>query len=312
MRPPTLSQARFSRAALHTHGEGFLRSLRSSARPETIGTYQRALREFFRWCAKDGKCRFLVPDIIRYRRYLAVRRKLSAASVSTYLTAVRRFCEYLVGTGALRGNPASYVAGNSRPSRHSRAILSPDDVDRLLGSMTEQDERGLRDYAFVKLMVGCALSEIEIVRADVGDLTLEGESGALRVQGKGHTAKDERVELSPDVRTSVVRYLALRGDADRRAPLFISAGNRTRGRRMTTRGVRDRVNSCLERAGIKQGKLRVVTPYSLRHTAAVMMAAAGATAEEIQRRMRLGSVATARLYIDRAGQVPSKPNHGTM
>ncbi len=66
---------------------------------------------------------------------------------------------------------------------------------------------------------------------------------------------------------------------------------------MTTRGVRDRVNASLTAAGVKQGKLRRVTPYSLRHTAALLMARNGATADEIRRRMRLGSNATAQLYL---------------
>ena len=83
-------------------------------------------------------------------------------------------------------------------------------------------------------------------------------------------------------------------------PLFASAGNRTRGERMTTRGVRERVNHYLEVAGVKKGRLRQITPYSLRHTAAVLMAEAGATADEIRDRMRLGSVMTALLYMNKA------------
>jgi site-specific recombinase XerC len=164
----------------------------------------------------------------------------------------------------------------------------------------------MRDYAFIKLMIGCALSEIEIVRADVGDLRSDDGCPGLVVQGKGCIAKDARVDLPADVVECIAIYLAVRGDVAPSDPLFTSAGNRTRGMRMTTRGVRDRVNSYLESTGIKQGRLRKITPYSLRHTAAAIMAEHGATADEIRRRLRLGSLATAMLYLHHKEDGPDR------
>ena len=43
-----------SRRTLCQHHEPFLRDLRKR-KPETRGTYERALREFFRWLEKEGK-----------------------------------------------------------------------------------------------------------------------------------------------------------------------------------------------------------------------------------------------------------------
>ena len=69
---------------------------------------------------------------------------------------------------------------------------------------------------------------------------------------------------------------------------------------MTTRGVRDRVTHYLVRAGLKGEGPRRISPYSLRHTAALLMAGDGASADEIRDRMRLGSLATAMLYINQS------------
>jgi site-specific recombinase XerC len=233
----------------------------------------------------------------RYKRHLSGAKALSPVSVSTYLTALRRFCEYLVRAGVLLHNPARGVSGNSRPRVHSREALSEPEVQALLASVNRADERGKRDYAFLHLMVACALSEIEIIRADVGDLLLEAGDARLRVQGKGRVHKDQMVTLGPEVRRTLEEYLELRRSVQADEPLFTSAGNRTRGKRMTTRGVRDRVNIYLEQSGLKRGNDRRVTPYSLRHTAAALMARSGATAEEIKVRLRLGSVATAMQYL---------------
>jgi integrase/recombinase XerC len=287
---------RMSRRALAGHIEGFLRSLRGK-RPETRGTYQRALREFVRWFEQEKSFRFRVEDVERYKQHLTRRKKLSEVSVSTYLTAVRRFCEYLVHAGVLETNPARSVDGNKRPLQHSRAVLTPGDVERLLAAVERHDERGLRDFAVIRLMLDCALSEIEIIRANVNDLSHDEHGTVIAVQGKGRTKKDAVVTVPADVKEAIDEYVRRRTRISPEQPLFVSAGNRTRGRRMTTRGIRDRVNMYLERTGIKQGRLREVTPYSLRHTAAVLMADRGASADEIRARLRLGSVTTAMIYV---------------
>lgn len=294
-----------SASAIAKHYDGFLRSLRNK-RPETRGTYGRALREFVRWSAREKRSVFSPEEAERYKKHLTFQKKLSPVSVSTYLTSFRRFCDYLVRAGVLKENPATNVGGNSRPRTHSRAPLSAADVQSLLVSVNRSDERGARDFAFIQLMVGCGLSEIEIVRADVADATEIPEGFFLRVQGKGRVRKDQSVVLQDPVRDALRAYLALRGPCPPNSPMFISAGNRTRGRRMTTRGVRDRVTLYLERSGIKGDGTRRISPYSLRHTAALLMAGAGATAAEIQSRMRLGSVATAMLYLrQRDDQTPA-------
>jgi len=278
------------------HYQGFVRSL-ADRRPETRGTYTRALREFLVWFPRQRHFVFAVGDVRRYKRHLAVTRGLASVSVGTYLTALRRFFEYLVRQGVLSSNPAKEVAGSSRPSQHSRATLSADDVRQILETVDRNDLRGLRDFAVLHLMVGCALSEVELVRADLGDLQHKGETAVLMVQGKGRVHKDAAVVLPAQARAALDAYLQARGPAAPDDPLFVSDGNRTRGMRMTTRGIRDRVNQYLDRSGVRKGKSKKVSPYSLRHTAAALLAAGGATPDELQKKLRLGTVATAMLYF---------------
>jgi site-specific recombinase XerD len=288
-----------SPASLARDQKGFLRSLKRR-RPETRGTYERALREFLRWAGRRGGTDFTLQEIVQYKRYLAAGRKLSPVSVSTYLTALRRFGEYLAHRGTIARNAALEVRGNSRPRLHTRAFLSPEQVGALLASVGRGDERGKRDFAFMKLMLGCALSEIEIIRANIGDLTRNEEGAFLAVQGKGRTKKDQTVRVPEDVCGSLEDYLLARPASGSAEPLFTSAGNRTRGKRMTTRGVRDRVMLYLRRTGIEVADGRHVTPYSLRHTAARFLAGTGASADAIREHLRLGSLATARLYLPRS------------
>ena len=288
---------RWSSARLASAVESFLRSLRAR-RPETRGTYERTLHEFLRWSGRRDTIRFTVDEIRAYKRYLSRQRGLSDVSVSTYLTAVRRLCGYLQRTGGIARNPALEVSGNHLPRTHARKALSVADARSLLKLLRGEDERGRRDAAVIRLMLRCALSDAEIVRLNLGDLTQTGRVWMLAVQGKGRLSKDASVELPDDVRLALQEYLQRRTGTEPGEPLFLSAGNSSRGRRMTTRAVRDRVNEYLELAGIRTARTRQrVTPRSLRHTAALLLAAEGARPEDIQRRLRLGTLQTVNVYL---------------
>src|SRR5690606_23505182 len=82
--------------------ESFLEDYLRDRSPETVGTYRRSLNEFERWFAlQRGRFRFAVADVEAYKRYLMETRELSQVSVSTYLTALRRFSQYLVDIGQI-------------------------------------------------------------------------------------------------------------------------------------------------------------------------------------------------------------------
>lgn len=270
---------------------------------ETRGTYERCLRTFVRWSGRRRNFRFRAEDFREYKRYLTDVKGLSVVSVSTYLTATRRLCALLVERDVLAENPVAFIKGNSRSKAHVRMVLSDADVDRLLGTLNGTDEIGMRDTAIVLLMLDCGLSGAELVHADAGDL----EKDTLQVQGKGRKSKDASVVLTGRSLEALRRYRHLCESLDSAnaapfRPLLLSAGNRTRGERMSTRGIRQVVNAYLEEAGIKTRERRNISPHSLRHTAARRMAASGASAEEIQQRLRLGSVATANLYLMEEGE----------
>ncbi len=296
MKSSQFSSVRISHKRLLGHFEGFLKELRKS-KPETRGTYERSLHEFMRWYPLDQKFLFRVADVERYKTYLIKKIKLAPVSVSTYLTALRRLFDYLVEVKVLERNPAKEVKGNKRPQQHSRETISLQDIQAIFQSIDRNDERGFRDFAIIKAMVGCGLSEIELIRANIGDLKIVSSTMIFNVQGKGKTTKETTVLLPNDVKEAFLGYLAFRNDARENEPLIMSAGNRTRGKRMTTRGIRQRVNMYLERAGVKNGKVRRITAFSLRHTAATIMAQNGATVEELQSRFRIGTEGTAMLYI---------------
>lgn len=285
--------------------EEFLTDYLDGKSKETVGTYRRSLNGFEKWFVQQkGNFRFREKDVRAYKAYLADERGLSQVSISTYLTALRRFCQYLVDAGLLEENPATGVKGNRRPESHSRAVLTETDIEALEAVMGTATPIACRDRASVYLMLYAGLSEIELVRADKKDLEQTLMGWFLRVQGKGRTVKDERVPLDPPVVAAVQDYLDAREGVKPDAPLFVSHGHRSRGKRLNTRSIRSRINDLLKKAGIKR---RGLTPHSLTHTAALLWLNNGMAVEEVKERMRHGTLDTTMIYYKRQGLLKRDP-----
>lgn len=268
---------------------------------ETVGTYRRSLNEFARWFVKGkGACRFRSEDIEAYKTYLMEERGLHQVSVSTYLTAVRRLCQYLVDIGMLEENPARSIKGNRRPATHSRKFLTESDIDQLLDALSVVNDIEKRDRAIVYTMLFAGLSEIEIVRCNVQDLEQTLLGWYLRIQGKGHTVKDQQVPIDPQVMDALRLYLDTRDRIRPEDPLFVSHGHRSDGQRLNTRSVRSRINHHLERAGVKR---EGISPHSLTHTAALIWLNDGLSIEEVQQRMRHGTLDTTMIYFRQQGKL---------
>jgi len=289
--------------------QDFLLTYLKEKSKETVGTYRRSLNEFERWFVRGkGACRFRTSDIESYKTYLMEEKGLHQVSVSTYLTAVRRLCQFMMDTGVLETNPARAVKGNRRPSTHSRDFLTQDDVRDLVKTLSiEKDPRnetgneiGKRDRAIIYTMLFAGLSEIEIIRSNLQDLEQTLMGWYLRIQGKGHTVKDQQVPIDPPVMDALRLYLDTRGRIRPEDPLFVSHGHRSDGQRLNTRSVRSRINHHFENAGIKR---KGITPHSLTHTAALLWLGDGMSVEDVRLRMRHGTLDTTMIYFRQQGQI---------
>ncbi len=302
---PQPSILKLTLGELEKRMQDFRREYLKAKSKETVGTYMRSLNEFERWFVQQrGRFHFSEAGIHAYKKYLMETRELSQVSVSTYLTAVRRFCQYLVDIGLLEANPAQAVKGNRRPTSHSRSVLTEGEISSLLDTLEATSQIGTRDQSVIYLMLYGGLSEIEIVRADVRDLEQTLMGWYLRVQGKGHTVKDQHVPIDPPVMEKIRIYLDTRGRIRPEDPLFVSHGHRSEGERLNTRSIRSRINRHLKNAGVKR---RGITPHSLTHTAALIWLNDGMEVEEVQQRMRHGTLDTTMIYFRKQGLLKRDP-----
>ena len=254
--------------------------------------YTRTLSQFFVWMEKEKKnlSTLTRQDILAYKDYLH-ESSLSALTIGSYITAVRKFFEW---AEAEKYYPN--VAKGVKTPRRTQAFKKQHLTDNKSSELLEHFKSlSLRDYAIVNLILRTGLRTIEVVRADVGDITFKGERRVLKVWGKGHTEKDDFVVLSDKAYQPIKEYLATRKAVKANEPLFTSNSRQNRGERLTTRTISGLCKSGLQAIGM-DGK--EFTAHSLRHTTAVCILKHGGQLTDVQSVLRHSSPVTSQIYTE--------------
>lgn len=216
------------------------------------------LSTFARSCG-DPRPRDLEPDDVL--EWWTSVQHLSPASRRSMRSAVVGFLDFLVAIGQIPTNPAATIAPPRVP-RTVPKVLTPDQVDRLRASLTEN-----RDRIAVEAMLGAGLRVSEVVR-------LRGEhfrdDGLFTVTGKGgHTdLLPVPARLGPLVKG--------------RTGLLVPINAQSLGARVVV---------LLQRAGIEGH-----SAHSLRRTFATRMAELNDIAT-VQAALRHSSLATTQHYV---------------
>jgi integrase/recombinase XerC len=260
------------------------------AKPKTVVTYTRALRQFFRFLSLRGIRQPTREDVIAFREEL--RQDHKATTIQNYIVAVRLFFKWAEQEGVYR-NVADNIKGAAISKEHKKDYLTPQQVKAILGCIERKTLAGRRDYALLVLMLTGGLRTIEAARANIEDLRTIGDTNALFIQGKGREEKTDFIKIPAQVETALRGYLKLRKDAAPAAPLFSSTSNNSQGQRLTTRSISGIVKERLKNAGFNSERL---TAHSLRHTAVTLSLLGGQGLQEVQQFARHSSITTTQIY----------------
>lgn len=261
------------------------------ASPKTIETYTRAIKQLFKWLSINGIRQPDRQDILAYRDDLKASGH-KPTTIQNYITAAKVFFKWTAQEGYYP-NIAEHLKGAKLDRNHKKDYLTSNQVKEVLSSVDRDTLKGKRDYAILTLMITGGLRTIEVVRADIGDLRIAGDSTVLYVQGKGREEKTEYIKLPSQCEKAIRSYLNERGETAEEAPLFIGLSNNGKGARLTTRAVSGIVKDRLQGAGFDSSRL---TAHSLRHTAVTLSLLAGKDITEVQQFARHANIATTMIY----------------
>ncbi len=301
-----------------------------NASPHTIRNYASDLEQFLHYLThdKEGEKRpepeLAQIDNLTIREFLGMlyQKRNKKSSVARKLATIRSFMKFLSGRGAIENNPARCVVSPKRESRLPD-YLAVESVVSLIESPDTGTDLGKRDRAILELLYAAGIRVGELVRLNLGDLSLD--EGLVRVLGKG--SKERIVPFGERARESLETYLIVRGNrlrgnsmtrSDARHPEGDAVFLNVRGGRLTARSVWNIVDRYV---GQLAQRLRV-HPHTLRHTFATHMLNAGADLRTIQELLGHESLSTTQKYTHvsverlikiyeschpRAGNKPGKP-----
>lgn len=260
------------------------------ASPKTVQTYNRAIRQFYKWLEANEIAKPTRADVLAYRDALKIDHKPS--TVQNYITAVRLFFRWTEQAG-FYPNIADHVKGAKIDKGHKKDYLTSRQVKKVLETAKEDSIEGLRDYAILTLMFTGGLRTIEVSRALIEDVRTAGDSTVLYIQGKGHEEKTDYIKLQPEVEDAIRAYLSARGATDIKEPLFTSHSNNSKGKALSTRSISGIVKRAMVNAGFNSEKL---TAHSTRHTAVTLALLGGESLQEVQQFARHANISTTQIY----------------
>lgn len=250
--------------------------------PNTVASYISDLTAFFSAVGKDPKN--VVPeDIISY---FAETTALSKRSQARVLSSLHSFYKWMIMEGEMTNNPSDAIEA-PKLGKYLPAVLSVEEVDRLIAAVDLDSAFGKRDRAMLETLYGLGLRVSELISLRISSIWTE--QGFVSVIGKGD--KQRLVPLGGMARDAIRDYLEVRGPAADREISDILFLNRF-GRALTRIAVFKMIKAYAVKAGIS----KEISPHTLRHSFATHLIENGADLRAVQEMLGHESILTTEIY----------------
>lgn len=253
--------------------KSFQRSmLASNKSPKTVETYLEALRLFGEYLATQG----MPQDVAHMRRehvesFIAhLLERWKPATANNRYRALQQFFKWCVEEGEIKASPMANMKPPKIPEAPP-AVLTDDQLKKLLKVCEGKDFRARRDTAIIRLLIDCGMRLAEIAGLKLADVDLD--AGLTHVLGKGR--RPRACPFGRKATHALDRYLRVRAhhfDAERPELWLGHAGP------MTDNGVYQMVRDRAQEAGMDG-----IYTHLFRHTFAHQWLAANGQEGDLMR-----------------------------
>ena len=222
-----------------------------------------------------------------YMLYLE-REKLSPATVSRNIAALRSFFQYLVKEQGLRRDPTESLRP-PRVEKKAPAILTVEEVDLLLRQPDENTAKGLRDRAMLELLYATGIRVSELTGLKLRDLNWQ--MGYITCTEHD---RDRMIPFGDMARKALKRYM---GEAREKLLKGRESGylfTNCSGNPMSRQGFWKILKGYASAAGITAD----ITPHTLRHSFAAHMLQNGADLKSVQEMLGHSDISTTQMYLN--------------
>lgn len=255
--------------------------------PLTRETYGREIDRFFVFLSAFGiSPENLKSDVLI--EYLSTLHKkgLDSVSIAKSLSCLRSFFRFMNYEGYREDNPTDKIEAQ-RTNSPLPEVLSVEDIDRFLNSISTDKLLGIRDRALFELIYSCGLRISEAVNLTMGNLFID--DALLRVRGKRD--KERMVPFGTQAELWLKKYLnegrhTLVKHGIQDDHLFLSI----RGRGLSRKGVWKRFKEIALKAELK------AKVHTLRHSFATHLIHGGADLRIVQELLGHSNITTTQVY----------------
>ena len=251
--------------------------------PNTVASYCSDVADFAEYCS-GNPAKATTADITAYIGTRAG--ELSKRSQARLLSSLRSFFDWTVLEGLRPDNPCDNV-DSPKLGRYLPAVLSVEEVDRIISSVDTSTARGLRDRAILETLYGSGLRVSEAVGLRISDLYLKERF--LRIIGKGD--KQRIVPVGGSEADAIEAYLAVREVPA--APeyddiLFLNRFGKSLSRVSMFKMIKAQA--------IAAGIFKDISPHTFRHSFATHLIENGADLRAVQEMLGHESILTTEIY----------------
>lgn len=258
--------------------------------PNSIDAYTTDLT---RYIAYLKKLQLTDPEEIKekhIRRFIQLLAEIGLKSSSTArnLSSIKSFHLFLLQENLVTKNTAEIISG-PKISRKLPAVLSFEEINKLLDSINIRDTLGLRDRAMIEVIYASGLRVSELLNLPLREIYFK--ESFLRIFGKG--SKERLVPVSDRALDWVKKYLDTSRpylDRFRRSEgiAFLSV----RGTGMSRMGFWKILQAHLNNAGIR----KEIHPHTFRHSFATHLLEGGADLRAVQEMLGHADISTTQIY----------------
>ena len=251
--------------------------------PNTVASYCSDVSDFLEVSAVDP-AKAASSDIIGYLSSRS--EELSKRSQARMLSALRSFFDWTVLEGLRSDNPCDNV-DSPKLGRYLPAVLSIEEVDRIIDSTDSTTPKGIRDRAILETLYGSGLRVSEAVSLHISDIYLKERF--LRIIGKGD--KQRIVPIGGSEADAIEAYLQVRevpAGPEYDDILFLNRFGKNLSRVSMFKMIKEQA--------VAAGIFKDISPHTFRHSFATHLIENGADLRAVQEMLGHESILTTEIY----------------
>jgi integrase/recombinase XerD len=271
--------------------DGYINFLKTNRQApyNTLMSYERDLRHFREYMEGGGRTSLLMVKEDDINGYLKYQQDcgLAPSSVSRSLAAIHSFYKYCMRDGLANSDPSTKISPPKQP-RRTPAVLSQDDVRKLLEQPKLGSTKGKRDRAMLETLYATGIRVTELVSLKLSDVNIGN-----RFLYCDTNKNIRKIPLSEKAVAALRDYLqSARGQmikAECEEALFVNCT----GTPMTRQGFWKILKEYAKSANIKNP----ISPHMLRHSFAAHQLASGADLHHLKELMGHSDITATQVYL---------------